>query len=230
MFMVKKIKHSIQFRYKHWLKQRQAKRLARDMELHQKKLKSIKAKDFTIISANCWGGAVYEDLKLPYLSPTIGLFFYAPCFMELLKDLKTTTSLPLTFVETSNYEDANVFRNKNYKYPIGKLGNTIEIQFLHYKTEAEAKDKWERRKQRINWDKLFIACTDRDGMTKELMKAFDDLPYENKVLFTGQPYTTIKSAQYLKAFKKDKVVGDLYNQRYFVTQNFNIKEWLEKNV
>jgi uncharacterized protein (DUF1919 family) len=228
--MINRLKKSISFRYQFYKKNKKLKRRDRAIAIHLKKVNNIQVKDFTIISANCWGGSVYEDLKLSYQTPTIGLFFYAPCFMELLKDLKTTISLPLTFVETSNYEDANVFRNENFKYPIGKLGNTIEIQFLHYKTEAEAKDKWERRKQRINWDKLFIACTDRDGMTKELMKAFDDLPYENKVLFTGQPYTTIKSAQYLKAFKKDKVVGDLYNQRYFVTQNFNIKEWLEKNV
>jgi uncharacterized protein (DUF1919 family) len=225
-----KIKHSIAFRYKHWLKQKQAKRLACDMALHQKKMKSITAKDFTIISANCWGGSVYEDLELPYQTPTVGLFFYAPCFMELLKDLKTTISLPLTFHEASKYEDANVFRNESYRYAIGKLGTDIEIHFLHYKTEEEAKDKWERRKQRINWDNLFIACTDRDGMSPELMTAFDDLPYKRKVIFAKQPYATIKSAHYLKAFKKDKLVGDLYNQRNGVSQNFNIKEWLSNNA
>jgi uncharacterized protein (DUF1919 family) len=50
------------------------------------------------------------------------------------------------------------------------------------------------------------------------------------VLFTGRPYATIKSAQYLKVFKKDKIVGDLDNQRNVVTQNFNIKEWLSNNA
>jgi uncharacterized protein (DUF1919 family) len=230
MHILNKLKTSLGYRYYHWLKQRQTKRLDRAVELHQKKVKSIKANNFSIISANCWGGSVYEDLKLPYQSPTIGLFFYAPCFMELLKDLKATIYLPLVFVESSKYEDANVFRNESYKYSIGKLGTDIEIHFLHYKTEAEAIDKWERRKQRINWDNLFIACTDRDGMTPELMSVFDDLPYKNKVLFTGQPHTNIKSAHYLKAFKKDKIVGDLYNQRYVVSQNFNIKEWLSNKA
>jgi uncharacterized protein (DUF1919 family) len=50
------------------------------------------------------------------------------------------------------------------------------------------------------------------------------------VLFTGQPYATIKSVYYLKVFKKDKIVGDLDNQRNGVTQNFNIKEWLSNNA
>jgi uncharacterized protein (DUF1919 family) len=225
-----RIYKSVLFRYNHYIKGKRANKIERYKQKHDAYMRAVSVKDFTIISANCWGGAVYEDLKLPYLSPTIGLYFYAPCFMELLKDLKTTISLPLTFVESSKYEDANVFRNENYKYPIGKLGTGIEIQFLHYKTEEEARDKWERRKQRINWDNLFIACTDRDGMTKQLMTAFDDLSYENKVLFTAQPYTTIKSAHYLKAFKKDKIVGDLYNQRYVVSQNFNIEEWLSNKA
>jgi uncharacterized protein (DUF1919 family) len=94
--------------------------------------------------------------------------------MELLKDLKVTIYLRLTFVESSKYDDANVFRNENFKYPIGKLGTDIEINFLHYKTEAEVKDKWERRNQRINWDNLFIACTDRAGMTNKLTTGFDE--------------------------------------------------------
>jgi uncharacterized protein (DUF1919 family) len=228
--VLNRIKKSLTFRYKHWRKQSAQKEKRRQIARHDKVVATINSKDFTIISANCWGGAVYEDLKLPYQSPTIGLFFYAPCYLELLKDLKTNINLALSFITASKYQEANIYRDKNYNYPIGVLGDAIEIHFLHYKTEAEAKDKWERRRQRINWDNLFIACTDRDGMTEQLMTAFDELPYKNKVLFTGQLYTTIKSAHYLKAFKKDKIVGDLYNQRYVVSQNFNIEEWLSNKA
>jgi uncharacterized protein (DUF1919 family) len=137
-------------------------------------------KDFTIMFSNCWVGAVYEDLKLPDQTPTIGLFFYAPCYLELLQNLKTNSNLTLTFATISKYEDASTYRDENCNYPIGVLGDTIEIQFLHYKTEAEAEaeaeaeDKRERRNQRINWDNLFIACTDRDGMTKKLTTGFDE--------------------------------------------------------
>jgi uncharacterized protein (DUF1919 family) len=226
--MITKLKNSLSFRYQFYKKNKKIKQRDRAIAIHLKKVKSIQVKEFTIISSNCWGGSVYEDLKLSYQTPTIGLFFYAPCFMELLKDLKTTTSLPLTFVETSNYEDANVFRSKNFKYPIGKLGNTIEIQFLHYKTEAEAKDKWERRKQRINWDKLFIACTDRDGMTKELMKAFDDLPYENKVLFTAQKHPQIKASVQIKSYRNNTEIGNIYKERYFISTYFNLSKWFNQ--
>jgi hypothetical protein len=39
-------------------------------------------------------------------------------------------------------------------------------------------------------------------------------------------FVLISHAYWLKAFKKDKIVGDLYNQRYVVIQNFNINKWI----
>jgi uncharacterized protein (DUF1919 family) len=35
----------------------------------------LKNQDFTIISNDCWGGGVYEDLQLQYTTPMVGLFF-----------------------------------------------------------------------------------------------------------------------------------------------------------
>lgn len=226
--MKKKIIKSLRFRYNHFVKKRKVRLVEKQLAQHEKKVKTITVKNFTIMSSNCWGGSVYEDLELPYQTPTVGLFFYAPCFMELLKDLKTTISLPLAFVEASKYDDANVFRNESYKYPIGKLGTDVEIHFLHYKTEAEAKDKWERRVQRINWHNLFIACTDRDGMTPELMQAFDDLPYKNKVLFTAQNHPQINASVQIKPYRKNAEIGNVYKERYFITSDFNISKWFNQ--
>jgi len=225
-FILKKLKNSINFRHHNWLKKKRARQKERAVAIHQNKISHITTDKFSIISSNCWGGSVYEDLKLPYQSPTVGLFFYAPCFIELLSDLKMNINLPLEFITTSKYTEANIFREQKYNYPIGKLGDKIEVHFLHYQTVEEATEKWERRKARIHWDKLFVSCTDRDGMTPELMKVFDALPYNKKVIFTGKVYKDIKCSSYLKAFKKDGIVGDLYNQRYLVTPSFNLKEWL----
>lgn len=38
--------------------------------------KKLKDPNVTIISNNCWGGHVYRYFGLPYMSPTIGLYFY----------------------------------------------------------------------------------------------------------------------------------------------------------
>lgn len=42
---------------------------------------------------------------------------------------------------------------------MGVLSNgkdSIEIFFLHFHSEQEAREKWERRVQRINWNRLLI--------------------------------------------------------------------------
>lgn len=48
----------------------------------------IKNKEITIISNNCWGGFMYQSCGLQYNTPLIGLYFYAPEYIKLLKDLK----------------------------------------------------------------------------------------------------------------------------------------------
>ena len=72
--------------------------------------KALKNKHFTIISDNCWGGRIYQELGLPYQSPFIGLFIYSPDYVKLLANLKHYLSgeLPLVFVEESRYRSKDV--------------------------------------------------------------------------------------------------------------------------
>ena len=145
--------------------------------------KHIKNKSFTIISNNCWAGGIYQDLKLPYATPTIGLFFYPEDYICFLEDLKNCINAPLEFTKKSKYN------NVNSKYPIGLINNKIEIHFLHYKTEKEAKSKWNRRVKRINWNNLYIKMDDRDGCTLDIIKRFDQLPFKDKIFFQPKSMT-----------------------------------------
>ena len=72
----------------------------------------------------------------------------------------------MRFKQSSRYEAANEFRRR-IPYPIGVLGDNIEIQFSHYATEEEAAEKWARRSQRINFGRLYFIFSDRDGVTPE---------------------------------------------------------------
>lgn len=51
-------------------------------------------------------------------------------------------SRKISFTRISKYKPNNI------TYPIGKLED-LEIHFLHYKTENEAREKWERRTLRM---------------------------------------------------------------------------------
>lgn len=204
------------------------KRYNRYIELKYRKTlrNKVKNKNFTIISANCFGGSIYEDLGLPYNTPTVGLFFYAPCYIHFLKHLEVYLSTPLEFIHKSKYEEANAYRaGKHDYYPIGIL-NDIEIHFLHYKSEIEARGKWDRRKVRINFDNLFIYMSDRDLCSTSLMREFDVLPFKNKLLFSAKKQNNIKSLYFLPAYEGADTIGDLYKNRWSYRKSFDVSKWL----
>ena len=162
-----------------------------------KELKRLRLKNRnpTIIASNCNGEFIYYDMKLPFLSPTINLSFDMNDYVKLLENLRWYMEQPIT-----PYED------ERFDYPCGMLGD-IEIRFNHYKTFEEAVAKWEERKQRINWDNLYIIAIDGDNCTEESLHRFATLPYRHKVIFTHLPRPDIRSAYYLKGFEDQPGVG-----------------------
>ena len=152
--------------------------------------KRLKYKNFTIISNNCWGGFVYQHFELPYASPFVGLYLFAPDYIKMLKRLDYYLELPLTFIdpETSSYREQITEHGSINTYPVGLLDD-IELHFLHYKDEKEATEKWERRKKRINLNKLIVKFCDRDLCTEELIREFDSLQFEKKVCLTAKQYS-----------------------------------------
>lgn len=151
----------------------------------------LKTKDFTIISNNCWGGTVYEAYDLPKGSPTVGMFFIAKDYIEFLSDLKGYIGGKLVFIkpEKSRWKKmTEVSGDKRFgHYPVGVLSNgknTIEIFFLHYHSEQEAREKWERRIRRINWERLLVKFNDQNGCTETEVEKFISLPFKNKLFFT----------------------------------------------
>lgn len=53
----------------------------------------------SLITSNCIGGEIYNDLQLKFLSPTINLWISEPDFLKFVFDLKGYTSNKLTFVK-----------------------------------------------------------------------------------------------------------------------------------
>jgi len=193
--------------------------------IYRKKIrKKIKNIDFTIISNNCWGGGIYEDLYLPYKTPTVGLFFFSHCYINFIKDIKGNLSEELYFTNFSKYKKANTLRENNY-YPIGIIKNTIEIHFLHYKTEEEARAKWERRKERVNLNNILLSFTDNEPYTMEELNYFDQLPYK-KVFFSSKKIKNIYSLVWLKKFKNNNTIGDIYTNPQDYRKYFNVIKWL----
>lgn len=183
--------------------------------------KTLKNKQFTIISDNCWGGRIYQELGLPYQSPFIGLFIYSPDYVKLLANPKHYLSgeTPLVFVEESRYRSKD-----GMTYPVALLDD-IEIHFLHYADEEEARSKWNRRLARMNWDNLYFKMNDNDQATYQLLKDFQDLPYRAKVIFSSKNYTDLEDLVFFENRSEQGFVGEdlkIYHPY------FDVVEWLNK--
>lgn len=177
----------------------------------------------SIISSNCFAGRIMQDLKLQYNSPTLGLYFMYPDYIEFLHDLKFyLTDAKIQFVEHSKYKIGDE-RRKNWKhwYPIGLLGGKVEIHFLHYYTEKEASEKWYRRASRVNFDKLLIIGMDQNLCTEKDMLDFDNLPYKDKVFFSSKEVKG-NNIIYVNEFKNCDCVGDPYKKGHIFYKYLSI--------
>lgn len=160
----------------------------------------LKNKDFTIISNNCWGGRIYQRYALQYTSPTVGLMFYADEYIKFVSNLRYYVEHELTFIPKTKSKYYQYYKDKEKYYPIGVLDD-IEIVFLHYKSEEEAREKWNRRKARINWDNLIVKFNDQNRCTPEHIKAFDKLPYKHKICFVANVVEGTKCTIQFKEFE-----------------------------
>lgn len=139
----------------------------------------------TIISNNCSGVSIYQDLGHKYESPTIALQILPDEYPRFCKDLKKYMSYDLKEYKdfSADHEEKmyNLLRRNPY-FPVGIIGD-VAVLFQHYKTFEEAKNKWDRRKARIDYNHICYFFT----LEKKYLEAaseFGNLNLENSVLFT----------------------------------------------
>ena len=157
----------------------------------------------TIIGDNCNVGVMYHDLGLQFTSPTINLYIFPDDYIKFLTRLKYYTTHDVVQV----FEDG-------IDYPIGLIDD-IKVYFMHYSSFEDAKNKWEDRCKRMDFDNLFITMTKRSfRCTEEHIEAFDKLPYRNKVIFVNKPHPNIKSSFYIKGFEKKDGCGILLDYEH----------------
>lgn len=127
----------------------------------------------SIMSNVCWGGATYNSLGLRFESPFINIFVEPDNFIRIMFDLKKYMCEPLECA----YMDFNA--NENHNYPIGKLGDVLLYMF-HECDFEKAREKWEERKARINWNNILFSMWTNDI---EMIKKIDKIE-EKKIVFT----------------------------------------------
>jgi uncharacterized protein (DUF1919 family) len=188
----------------------------------------LNSRDFTVVSNNCWGSHIYQQLGRPYQTPFVGLFLAPECYVALVNRFRFYLQQPLRFRTRSRHEYVNAFRDhRKLNYPIGCLGNDIEIQFLHYESEAEAEQKWTRRLDRVNRDdsKLFFKFCDRDGCTTDQLVSFDTSNVANKVCFVARPMKNLQHSIWIPERNSEQVRDGLQLSR-LSPKYFDAADWI----
>lgn len=116
---------------------------------------------------------------IPKQTPTVGTYFMAEDYSTFLTDLKGFINGELKFIEPSESKwigTPQVSENARFEtYPIGVFSNgqkEVEIFSLHAHSQAEAKDKWNRRCQRINRNLLLIKFNGQNGCTEKELRSW----------------------------------------------------------
>ncbi len=191
---------------------RRTRRLKEVRKQYLPKLRTLVDSDTSVITTNCFAGLIMQDLGLEYHSPTLGLYFMYPDYIEFLQHLEYyLKEARIEFVPQSRYPLANERRERVKEwYPIGLLGGKVEIQFLHYHSEEEAAEKWYRRASRVNMQKLLVIGMEQNLCTVADIEAFDRLPFKQKYMFSSRNLPQLSSNIYMKEFAGQGEVGDPY--------------------
>lgn len=187
---------------------------------------------FSILSNNCWGGMIYDVYGLQYRTPTIGLWIPAHDYVKFLENIEFYLKQDLVQIsyQESHVAELLIQRKKEgqYKQPledfvIGRC-HDIDIVFLHYHKFDEARDKWNRRKMRINWDNLIVKFNDQNGFTIDDYESFKRLQFKHKILITANPDLKDKAdVVYLEKYKDD---GFVLDDTKLELMPFDIKQYL----
>lgn len=139
----------------------------------------FKDSNISIISNNCWGGIICRTLGMECRSPFKNLSLEDDDYLRLLRDLNYYMGLELKFLKFA-YN-----KNSQKEYPVMILDD-VKVHCNHDTDPWEAAAKWGRRKEKINYDNLFIEMYTE---SKDTMNAFLKLKgYKKRICFV--PFKT----------------------------------------
>lgn len=173
----------------------------------------LKNKDFSLFVSNCTGGLIYHELGIQFRSPFINLQMDSAEFIEFMLNLGVNLDNELTEFEISDF----------WKCPVAKCASGGTVIFTHYHTIEDAKNKWEERKKRIQYENIYVITNDC-GVPYETIKEFEKLGeikgIKNFVIFTAKEYADCPHALYLKDYKGKEYVTWGFHRSKFLGRRY----------
>lgn len=181
----------------------------------------------SLITNNCHGAVIYVEKRWRYDSPTISTQILPGDFVKFCGDLKKYLDAELVeYRELSEYHQREGYRfygTEFGKWPMGIIDDVMVI-FRHETNFAIAAEKWNRRKNRVDYDRVAYMLQVTDESYADDIQRFLDLKLPHSVVLTD-------GFDYPGACRFDVPEGkDAFgwvNGRKIIEDNFSINEWLE---
>jgi len=186
----------------------------------------LKNKSYVLVTNNCWGYELYNSTGREYNTPFVGLFLFPECYLRFLENFDHCMNADMQFTHQSRYY------TEPKHYPIGVIDGDIEIHFLHYKSEAEAREKWKRRVCRFQTSvaagaEIYFKLCDCEGCSPEHLARFHALPFVHKLSIGLQGFNNISHIHVPRLCNKSGTAlvdgAKLFKKRYTY---FDITRWL----
>ncbi len=148
----------------------------------------------TILSDDCWGGVISRYLGLPQNSPFVNLHLSKSDYLKFLKNPNYYLNSELKCAQEGDIYICQI--------PHGTLGDgecKITLGFNHHVSFKDAANDWNRRVSRVNWNNIFVKMS-VDNANLNIIKTFEELPYDKKVCFAPKKLDDYKSTVYLPRY------------------------------
>lgn len=113
----------------------------------------------SIISQNCLGGVLYHRQGARFLSPTINCAIRGESFVNLCENLETHL---LTRAIPAGTSSMPINGETQFDYPLISIGSSVIIDAVHYPSHEVALQKWNERKDRVNYSMIIILANTWD--------------------------------------------------------------------
>lgn len=183
----------------------------------------------TIISNNCVGGLVSHMLGMEFKSPTVNLQILPEQFPKFCDHIEYYMNTELNEIFPKDFDNwTNIWMKKMYGtiplMPFGIIDDII-ICFQHYNSFEEAKQKWDERKKRIDYDNIgYIFHVKNKKYTEEAIN----------FMYSHHPNSLILS----EGFDLDGAIRfdppqnmnaySIVNGLTYITQVYDYKKWREQ--
>ncbi len=165
--------------------------------------------DISFISQNCIGGVVYHDMKKRFYTPTINVDFNSSDFIKFVNNIDSYLQKDINMY----YEDDVI---------VGQIDD-IKIYFIHDHDIVKTEKNWNRRKNRLIRDKLFIIATDRNGFGEKEFKEFKKISYPKALVTRNEKWKNEDFVIYLEKYKNEECVPNVIPKRDFYENGKLIK-------